>query len=165
MVSKKIIPWKKDDTRKDLTKYSEDPFWQIQNRMNHYLDSFLDDPFGLTMFEEGDIFSPRIDLSETEKEYTVIVDLPGMDENDIDLTYDRNILSIAGKKEAEKEDKDRYYHRIERYSGQFHRDIPLNEEVDESKIEATFKNGVLEISLPKLEDSTQKKKKISIIKK
>jgi len=162
MVSK-MITRKNDDRRKDLTRLSEDPFWQIQNRMNHYFDSVWDDPFGITEFQQDDV--PSIDLSETEKEYTVVVDLPGMEEKDIDLTYDRNTLSIAGKKEEEKVDKDRHYHRIERYSGQFRREIYLNEDVDESKIEATFKNGVLKINLPKLEDSVQKKKKILISNK
>ena len=165
MVMKSLVPWKRDEKRSDLARFSDDPLWQFRDRMNRYLDSFWRNPFELDLLEENDIFLPRIDLSETDQEYNVIVDLPGMDEKDIDLSYSSNVLSIAGKKEEEKEEKDRQYHRIERYSGQFRRDIPLQENVDESKIEATFKNGVLTIHLPKLSDPTQKKKKISIIKK
>lgn len=165
MVMKSLVPWKRDEKRSDLVRYSDDPLWQLRDRMNQYLDSFWRNPFELDLFEENDIFLPRIDLSETDQEYTVIVDLPGMDEKDIDLSYSRNVLSISGKKEEEKEEKERQYHRIERYSGQFRRDIPLQENVDDSKIAATFKNGVLTINLPKLSDPTQKKKKISIVKK
>ena len=165
MVSKNIITRKNDDRRKDLTRYSEDPFWQIRNRMNRYFNSIWDEPFGMTDFQNSDVFSPNIDLSETEKEYRVVVDLPGLEEKDIELTFDRNVLSISGQKEAEKVDKDRRYHRIERYSGQFRREIVLNEDVDETKIEATFKNGVLKVNLPKMLDSIQKKKKILISNK
>lgn len=165
MVMKSLIPWKRDEKRGDLARYADDPMWHLRDRMNRYLDSFWRNPFEMDFFEENDIFSPRIDLSETDQEYTVIVDLPGMDEKDIDLSYSRNVLSISGKKEEEKEEKDRQYHRIERYSGQFRRDIPLQENVDENKIEASFKNGVLTIQLPKISDPTQKKKKISITKK
>ncbi len=163
MVMKSLIPWKREEERNDLVQYSDDPLWQMRNRMNQLFRSFYDEPFSMDLFQEDDIFSPRIDLSETEKEYTVVVDLPGLDENDIDLSYSRNILSICGAKQQEKEEKGRQYHRIERYSGQFQRDIPLQEEIDEENIEALFKNGVLTIHLPKMEDSTQKKK-ISIKK-
>lgn len=164
MVMKSLIPWKRENERNDLAQYSDDPFWQMRNWMNQMLQSFYQDPLNMDLFQEDEIFSPRVDLSETDKEYTVVVDLPGLDENDIDLSYDRNVLSISGMKQEEKEEKGRQYHRIERYSGQFRRDIPLQEKIDEENIEAIFKNGVLTIHLPKVEDPTLKKKKISIKK-
>jgi HSP20 family protein len=99
---KSLVPWKRDEKRSDLARFSDDPLWQFRDRMNRYLDSFWRNPFELDLLEENDIFLPRIDLSETDQEYTVIVDLPGMDEKDIDLSYNRNVLSISGKKEQEK---------------------------------------------------------------
>lgn len=165
MVKKSLIPWKRDEKRNDLASYNDDLFWQLRDRMNRNFDSLWSNPFGMDLLQENEIFSPRIDLSETDKEYTVVVDLPGLDDKDIELSYNRNVLSISGSKEQEKEEQGRHYHRMERFSGQFQRDIPLQENVDEKKIEATFKNGVLTVVLPKLPDPTQKKKKISIIQK
>jgi len=164
MVMKSLIPWKRDTERNDLATYSDDPFWTMRNQMNQLIKSFYNQPFDMDLFHEDDIFSPRIDLSETDNEYTVVVDLPGLDQNDIDLSYSRNVLSICGTKEDEKEEKGRQYHRLERYSGQFRRDIPLQDEIDDDNIEAIFKNGVLTIHLPKIQNTTQKRK-ISIRKK
>lgn len=164
MVMKSLIPWKRDTKRNELASYSDDPFWQMQNRMNQLIQSVYDKPFDMDLFQEDEIFSPRIDLSETDNEYTVVVDLPGLDEEDIDLSYSRNMLSICGKKEQEKEEKGRQYHRLERFTGQFRRNIPLQEKIDEDNIEAIFKKGVLTIRMPKVQDSTQKRK-ISIKKK
>lgn len=164
MVMKSLIPWKRENERNDLAQYSDDPFWQMRNRMNQIFQSFYQDPLNMDLFQEDKIFSPRVDLSETDNEYTLVVDLPGLDENNIDLSYNRNVLSICGTKQEEKEEKGRQYHRVERYSGQFRRDIPLQEKIDEENIDAIFKNGVLTIHLPKVEDPTQKKKKISIKK-
>ncbi len=110
---KSLVPWKRDERRSEIARYSDDPLWQLRDRMNRYLDPFWRNPFKLDFSEENDIFSPQFDLSETDQEYTVIVDLPGMDEKDIDLSYSRNVLSISGKKEEEKEEKERQYHRIE----------------------------------------------------
>ena len=133
--------------------------------MNRYLDNYWDQPFDMDFYEGDDIFSPRIDLSETEEEYTIIADLPGLNQKDIELSFSQNVLTISGKKEEEKEEKGRQYHRIERFSGQFRREIPLQDTVDDNKIEATFKDGVLTINIPKRPDPTQKKKKISIVTK
>lgn len=165
MVRRSMIPWKRDDKKDNLTPYLEDPFWQMRKRMNRYLNTFWENPVGMDLYDEDDTILPRIDLSETDEEYTVVVDLPGLEEKDIDVSYNRNVLSISGKKDEEKEEKGRQYHRVERYSGQFRRTISLQDDVDENNIEANFKNGVLTVNIPKLPIPSQKKKKISIVKK
>ncbi len=165
MIRRSMIPRRRGEKRNELASYKDHPFWQMRERMNRYLDNYWDQPFDMDFYEGDDIFSPRIDLSETEEEYTIIADLPGLNQKDIELSFSQNVLTISGKKEEEKEEKGRQYHRIERFSGQFRREIPLQDTVDDNKIEATFKDGVLTINIPKWPDPTQKKKKISIVTK
>ncbi len=165
MIRRSMIPRRRGEKRDEMATYKDHPFWQMRERMNRYLDTYWDHPFGMDFYEGDDIFSPRIDLSETEEDYTIIADLPGLNEKDIDLSFSQNVLTISGKKEEEKEEKGRQYHRIERFSGQFRREIPLQDTVDDNKIEATFKDGVLTINIPKRLDPSQKKKKISIVTK
>ncbi|MDX9848998.1 MAG: Hsp20/alpha crystallin family protein [Anaerolineaceae bacterium] len=165
MIRRSMIPRRRGEKRNELASYKDHPFWQMRERMNRYLDNYWDQPFDMDFYEGDDIFSPRIDLSETEEEYTIIADLPGLNQKDIELSFSQNVLTISGKKEEEKEEKGRQYHRIERFSGQFRREIPLQDTVDDNKIEATFKDGVLTINIPKRPDPTQKKKKISIVTK
>lgn len=165
MIRRSMIPRRRGEKRDELATYKDHPFWQMRERMNRYLDTYWDRPFGMDIYEGDDILSPRIDLSETDEEYTIIADLPGLNEKDIDLSFSQNVLTLTGKKDEEKEEKGRQYHRIERFSGQFRREIPLQDSVDDDKIEATFKNGVLTINIPKRPDPSQKKKKISIVTK
>ncbi len=94
---------------------------------------------------------PRLDVTETEKNVEVKTELPGMERKDIDITLDRGLLVIKGEKREEKEKKEHYYHLVERRYGSFCRTIRLPAEVKEEKIEATFKDGVLTVTLPKIE--------------
>lgn len=99
---------------------------------------------------------PRLDVTETEKSVEVKAELPGMERKDIDITLDRGLLVIKGEKREEKEKKERYYHLVERRHGSFCRTIRLPAEVKEEKIEATFKDGVLTVTLPKVEAEIKK---------
>lgn len=101
-------------------------------------------------------WAPRLDVTETEKNVEVKAELPGMERKDIDITLDRGLLMIKGEKREEKEEKDRYYHRVERRYGTFCRSVRLPAEVKEEKIEATFKDGVLTVTLPKVETEIKK---------
>lgn len=109
----------------------------------------------LTTGEEME-WAPRLDVTETEKNVEVKAELPGMERKDIDITLDRGLLVIKGEKREEKEEKDRYYHRVERRYGTFCRSVQLPAEVKEEKIEATFKDGVLTVTLPKIESEIKK---------
>lgn len=101
-------------------------------------------------------WAPRVDVTETEKNVEVKAELPGMERKDIDITLDRGLLVIKGEKREEKEEKNRYYHRVERRYGTFCRSVRLPAEVKEEKIEATFKDGVLTVTLPKVEAEIKK---------
>ncbi|MCX8084833.1 MAG: Hsp20/alpha crystallin family protein [Calditerrivibrio sp.] len=107
-------------------------------------------------------FSPKLDLSENDNEFKVVVDVPGFDEKDIEVHFENGVLSIKGKKEEEKVDeKENYYHR-ERFSGSFVRHISIPKPIKLDNVKATFKNGVLSIVLPKEEEVKPKAIKINI---
>ncbi len=105
--------------------------------------------------------SPRIDISETDAAYKIEAELPGINQKEIDVKIDNNILTIKGKKEDIKEEKEKNYHLRERYYGAFQRSISLPNNIEPEKIKASFENGVLNISVPKNDKRTPKKIEIS----
>lgn len=161
-----LAPWKWGDKKLSIRNGDEqDPFYALQRRVDRLFDDFFNS-FGLTRFgdfgESWGAFNPRLDLSENEKELKVSVELPGLDESDIEVSLDRNALTIKGEKKEEKEDKGQNYYRMERSYGSFQRSIPLPCEVESDKVEATFKKGVLTVTLPKTAEAQKRTKKISI---
>jgi len=131
------------------------------NGMNQMFDDFFRgsglEPFGA--FHAGwDTFSPCVDVVETNKEIKVSVELPGLEEKDIDVGLSKNVLTISGEKRPEKEEKGLNYLRAERSYGSFRRSIPLSGKVDASKADAVFKKGVLTVTLPKLVKAPARKR-------
>ncbi len=162
MNNRMITPRKEDVLAQSR---EEDPFFAIQHRMNRMFDEFFNEPFGLApMREFGQKFMPRVDVYEDEKEMRVTAELPGMDEKDIDITLDREVLTIRGEKSSETKEEKGQYHRIERSYGSFERQIPLGMEVDANKVDAEFKKGVLTITLPKPAEAVSRVKKIAVKK-
>jgi HSP20 family protein len=106
--------------------------------------------------------SPNVDLAETEKEVIVTAELPGIDEKDVDVTFADGVLTIRGEKKAEKEDKGKSFHRVERSYGAFSRAIGMPSEVDDAKVEAKFTKGVLTVTLPKKPAAQASAKKIAV---
>ncbi len=162
-----LIPWKKDETSVPVRRERDtDAFLVLRNQMNRLFDEFFERPFGFSpIFREigfaGD-FAPFVDVSETDKEVTISAELPGMEPEDINITLDRNTLTISGEKRAEVEEKDKKYYRVERSYGSFRRSIPLPEGVEENKIDAVFKHGVLKVKLPKSAETQKEKRRIKI---
>lgn len=115
------------------------------------------------MFDDGEegwlggALAPTIDVSETDNEVDVKVDLPGMKAEEIDIQVHNNVLTIKGERNEEREEKDRTFHRIERRSGSFARSITLPSVVDENKVDAQYKDGVLVIRMPKTKEAKAKK--------
>jgi len=107
-------------------------------------------------------WSPRLDVSETDKALEVVADLPGMEKKDINVSLDGDLLTIKGEKKEIKEKKDKHYHTIERRSGSFYRALRLPMEVEGDKIDATFKEGVLTLTLPKSKAAAKKIAQIEI---
>jgi len=144
---------------------TEDIFTSFQREMNRLFEEFHHG-FGLTPFRpvENASWMPLVNLSENDKELSISCELPGMDEKDISVTLSHNMLSIKGEKSEETEKKGKNYHRVERSFGSFYRDIPLPCEVEEDKVDAVFKKGVLYITMPKSKVAQQEARQIKIAK-
>ena len=106
-------------------------------------------------------WSPAVDIYETEGEIMVQAELPGVDRKDITLNLENNVLTLRGERKFEKETKDENFHRIERSYGHFSRAFSVPATVDEEKINADYKDGVLKIALPKKEQAKPKQIKIA----
>lgn len=144
---------------------STDPLFRLQHEMNRLFDDAFSG-FGLTSRfapDLADIRSPRINVRETDAAFEVEAELPGIDEQDIDVQLANNVLTIRGEKRAEREDrKEGEYRLIERSFGSFARSIEIPFSVDADGVEAIFRNGVLKLSLPKPADAVTKTRKIAV---
>ena len=103
-----------------------------------------------------------LDVTETKNDIVVKVELPGMDQKDIDISLSDGHLIIKGEKKQEKEEKEENYHSIERSYGTFTRSVQLPKEVKRDKISASYMNGILKIVLPKSEEAKKKEVKIKV---
>ena len=164
-----LIPWNRNQERGMMTPPGFDqggPLTSLQREMNRMFDDFFRD------FDRGfaapQLFGrtswPNIDVAETDTEYKVTAELPGLEEKNVELTLRDNALTISGEKRDEREEKNegRYY--AERFVGRFSRTVPLPVEVDADKVGAAFKNGVLTVVLPKSEQARETAKRIPIQK-
>jgi HSP20 family protein len=100
---------------------------------------------------------PAIDVSQTPEEVRVKAELPGIDPKEIDITVEGDLLTLKGERKQEKEDKGEDYHLIERYHGTFSRTLRLPEAAETDKINATYKDGVLRLTIPKRKEAQPKK--------
>jgi len=105
---------------------------------------------------------PTVDVVDTEKSFKISAELPGLDEKDVEVKLVNGNLTIKGKKEEEKEEKEKDYYLHERRFGSFERSFPVPDEVDADKIEASFKKGVLTVTLPKNPEAVKPEKKIEV---
>ena len=145
------------------TRFEEwNPFLVLRNEMDKVFDNFFQ---GFDMEPSGKtpgVFQPKVNVTDGEKEITVSVEVPGMDEKDIELSLTKDALTIKGEKKEEKEEKGKNFHRMERSYGSFSRTLPLPVEINTDKAEADYKKGVLTIVLPKTEKAVKETKKIPI---
>lgn len=108
------------------------------------MDRFLNDRYETA-------FSPAVDIVESEDQFTLTLDVPGLKKDEIKIEVHDRVLSITGERKAEKVDKTKHFHMTERSMGQFERRFTLPENVDASKVEATHADGILRIEVPKVE--------------
>lgn len=167
MTIKDLVP-RLGHRREQLAERREanDPFRGLQREMNRLFNDFFDGfPSVLRPSEEyfgvaG--FSPRVDLTESDKEVRVTAELPGMDEKDIAVEMDNEAIVIRGEKKEEKHENGKNWHTRELSYGSFHRVIPLPEGADTTKANAKFKKGILTITVTKREEAVPKRKAIAI---
>lgn len=150
-----LIPFRKQRQEElPARQEQENPLLRLQNEMNTLFDRFMPTSFGswrglmAPLGNDWD-FMPDIDVRETKKAVTVTAELPGVDDKDLDVRLDGNTLTIRGQKRAEKTEQADGWKHSECSYGSFVRSVPLDAEVDPSRVEATFKNGVLKVKLPK----------------
>jgi HSP20 family protein len=138
-----LVPWK--------------PFEDL-GTLRHEMDRLLERFFGegFTWPKAYDGWVPRIDMAETKDTLTIKAELPGLEAKEVDVSLFRDTLTIKGEKKEEREERDEHYHLVERAHGSFTRTLHLPAAVDADKIEATFKHGVLTVTLPKTEAAREK---------
>ena len=142
---------------------------QIWRHRGSLLSPSVDDIFekffyGLPSFERNTdmSFSPRVDVHETDKDIQLDVEVPGLEKKDIKVEVKDNTLTISGERKYEKEDKDNESCRIERHYGKFERTFGLPETVKSDKVSASYKNGVLNLKLPKTEKAKPKEITVNV---
>jgi HSP20 family protein len=139
------------------------PFLTLHREMNRLFDDVFRGfdlaPFGSDRFFDRAVGWPNIEVSETDSEVKVTAELPGLEEKDVQVEFANGTLAIKGEKRSETEDRDRMF--SERYYGRFERRIPV-EDVDEDKVSAAFKNGVLTVMMPKVPQAQSQVKRIAI---
>ena len=165
-----VVPWKWGGLRR--WGREEEPFGgfrqqmeSLHREMDRVFESMAGDVFRGAAFPEvfgRDLVAPQIDETEDDKAFHVSVELPGMDEKDVHVTLADRLLTIRGEKKIDEKEEGKDYYRRERSYGSFRRTIELPGEVDESKIAASFKKGVLEIELPKTKEAQKKVRQIDI---
>jgi HSP20 family protein len=131
----------------------------IQSEMNRLFNTFFESPqSGGTQLRR---WIPAMDLVETDGEYVLRADLPGLTEKDVNIEFEDNVLTISGERKAEHEERKEGYYRVERASGTFSRSLTLPEGVDPERVRASFDRGVLEVRIPKPEQRKPRKVTIS----
>ena len=146
-----LIRWKNDV----FNPFAE--FDQLQDEINRVFN-YSRSPVNQGLFDRT--ASPAIDVVEDKDGFTVLCDLPGVKLEDLDISVAQDVLTIKGEKAGEKTDSESKVYKKETWEGSFQRTLALPASVDGSKVEASFKDGVLKISLPKREEV--KPKQISI---
>lgn len=127
--------------------FFKEGFWPKE--ANSIFDSFFNDNLG--KFERNVFFTPRVDVKETEKAFEVHVALPGIKKEEISIEIEKSVLSISGERKLKNENKDDKYHMVENFYGKFSRSFTLPENVDASKIAASYNDGILSVEIPKAE--------------
>ncbi len=119
----------------------------LRQEMDRVFDRFFEPHWDA--FQAIGEWAPKLDFSETKDAYVVTMEVPGVDQKDISVTFQDHMLTVKGEKHKEKEEKDEKCHRVERSWGAFTRSVALPGGVDSEKTSATFKDGVLTVRLPK----------------
>jgi HSP20 family protein len=142
---------------------NDNPLFSLHKEIDRLFGDFAGG-FGFPAMAKagGPVMAPQLDVVETDKSYEISVELPGVEEKDLDVSLAEGVLTIKGEKRYEKEDKSKNYLRVERSYGAFQRSIAMPSEVDEVKISAAFTNGVLKLTVPKKEGTKPSARKIQI---
>lgn len=158
-----LIPWSRGRDVAVRRGEEANPFLTLHREMNRLFDDVFRGfdlaPFGSDTSLDRRFGWPNIEVSESDREVKVTAELPGLDEKDVQVELANGVLTIKGEKKTETEDRDRLF--TERYYGRFERRIPVDD-VEHDKVGASFKNGVLTVTLPKSAKAQENVKRIAI---
>jgi HSP20 family protein len=146
-------------TRHALARFGDDTFTTVQRALQRTLDDVW---HGLPATTEAAALPVRLDVKEDEQAFHVTADLPGLSENEVEVTFDDGLLTIRGEKKIERDEKKDTWHVTERSYGSFARQLTLSANINADKIDAKFEKGVLTIALPKVPAEQTAAKKITI---
>jgi HSP20 family protein len=132
------------------------------DRMQHRMQQVFDDVFRTRFLTEEMPWIPSVQMTETNGSIEITAELPGVGKEDVGVDLENNVLTIHGEKKEEKEEKEKERYLYERYYGSFQRSFSLPTPVDENKVTANFKNGVLKIHLEKTAEAKGKKIPIAV---
>jgi HSP20 family protein len=136
-------------------------FNTLQDRMNRlFRESFASDPQEQSLATSS--FAPPVDVYEDEHNITLKIEVPGIDEKDIDVRIENNTLTVHGERKFEKEEKEENFRRVERQYGSFTRSFTLPTTVDAEKISAGYNQGILKVSLAKKAEAKPKQIKVNV---
>lgn len=137
-----------------------DDLFEIRDNFNRLFDAPLLRAFDSNLPAREGMFAPEVDITGNDDEIVIHADLPGVEAKDVHIDVSNNILTISGERREETEKKEKNSYRTERFFGSFQRSFSLPEGMDSDKVKASYKNGVLTVTIPKSEKV--KPKQISI---
>jgi len=163
MSMRDLIPWGRSSSQapsiyRDI---EQSPFLSLHREVNRLFDDvFRGFDLPSSFVPSAAANWPNVEISAGEKELCVTAEVPGLDEKDLELFVEDGVLTIRGEKKAESEDKERRF--SERFYGRFERRIGIGADVEQDKVSASFKNGVLTVTLPKTEREQSRGRRIAI---
>lgn len=157
-----LVPWR--DRNRMQRRNDGESLMPLRREMDRLFDEFFRSwESDLTRGTEGGPFSPALNVAESDEAIEATLELPGLSEDDIDITLTRDGLTITGEKRSEEEERDKNFFRRERSYGYFRRTIPLpTDSVEADHVEATFDKGVLTVTMPKREEAKTQAKRIAV---
>lgn len=160
-----LIPWSRQENKVpaqvSAAGAASDPVLSLHREVNRLFEDVFRG-FGVPALAgvERGLLAPSVELAETDKEIRVTAELPGLDEKDVEVIVEEGVLTLRGEKKSEVEDKDRGY--SERSYGRFERRIGLPKGIEQDKASATFKNGVLTVTVPKTASAAESVRRIPV---
>lgn len=158
-----LIPWGRERRPVSAARREDDPLLALRRDVNRVFEDFwsrFDRPFAADGLAAA--VGPRTDVAETDEAVEIAMELPGLEEKDVEVNLAGDVLTIRGEKKRESTHDGRGYYMAERSWGAFHRMIPLPPGVDTDKAEARFRKGVLTVTLPKTEEARARVRRIEV---
>ena len=169
MNRKSLIPWGKNEVSSSRTNGlstalgdEQSPFLALHRQMNRLFDDFFRDidlPLGGLSWPSN---RPHIEIAESDTDYKVVAELPGLDDKDVEVTLEDGVLTLKGEKKGEASEEKNGGHYSERWFGKFERSFDLGSDVDADKVRAAFQKGILTVVVGKRPDARSRVKRITV---